>query len=197
VCVHAGRCKRFALPALRNSLIAVQQSCSLPSHSSASTSPRRASPCVPSGRRLHPHLLAISSLQGAAEFWPWGAGWGTYGDVYPRFQPASIVGSAGYAHHDYVHMLFEAGIFGVILMAAFAVLAIWRAVELIRAVRRHGWRREEMLSAVCGLALLGFLLHSTVEFNMHIPANAIAAALLAGIYLRPGKRDEEDEEASA
>ena len=45
--------------------------------------------------------------------------------------------------------------------------------------------REEMTAALCGLGLLGFLLHSLVEFNMHIPANAILAALLAGVYLRP------------
>jgi hypothetical protein len=32
---------------------------------------------------------------------------------------------------------------------------------------------------------LGFLAHSLVEFNMHIPANAILASLLAGVFLRP------------
>ena len=42
-----------------------------------------------------------------------------------------------------------------------------------------------MASALCGLGLLGLLLHSLVEFNMHIPANAILGALLAGVYLRP------------
>jgi hypothetical protein len=47
-----------------------------------------------------------------------------------------------------------------------------------------------MLSAMCGLGLLGFLLHSLVEFPMHIPANAIMAALLAGIYLRPVESEE-------
>jgi hypothetical protein len=41
-----------------------------------------------------------------------------------------------------------------------------------------------MASALCGLGLLGLLLHSLVEFNMHIPANAILGALLAGAYLR-------------
>jgi hypothetical protein len=30
-----------------------------------------------------------------------------------------------------------------------------------------------------------------VEFNMHIPATAIAAALLAGTYLRPLAAEEE------
>ena len=42
-----------------------------------------------------------------------------------------------------------------------------------------------MTTALCGLGLLGFLMHSLVEFNMHIPANAILASLLAGVYLRP------------
>ena len=131
-------------------------------------------------------LLASTSLTGAWEFWPLGAGWGTYAEVYPRFQPASIVGAANYAHQDYAQMLFEGGIFAALLMAGFAWLAITRAVELVRAaVRNRRLRREEMAATICGIGLSGFLLHSLVEFNMHIPANAIVAALFAGIYLRP------------
>lgn len=135
-------------------------------------------------------LLAASTLEGAAAFWPWGAGWGTYGAVYPRFQPATVDGTAGHAHHDYAQLLFEGGIFSVLLMAAFAWLAITRAVQLVRtALRGRRLRRSEMAAAICGLGLLGFLLHSFVEFNMHIPANAIAASLLAGAFLRPLKSE--------
>jgi len=137
-------------------------------------------------------LLAESTLQGAWQFWPFGAGWGTYAPVFPRFQPATIVGTANQAHEDYAQLLFEGGIFAAVLMAAFAWLAVARAVQLARAARRsRRLRREEMVSAMCGLGLLGFLLHSLVEFNMHIPANAIAASLLAGIYLRPVQAREE------
>lgn len=139
-------------------------------------------------------LLASTTLDGAWTFWPLGSGWGTFGAVYPRFQPPSIVGSAGYAHQDYAQILFEGGIFGVVLMVAFAWLAVTRAFELIRnALQRGRLRREEMASALCGLGLLGFLLHSLVEFNMHIPANAIIASLLAGIFLRPLEGEEEGE----
>lgn len=131
-------------------------------------------------------LIASSSLDGAWQFWPLGAGWGTYGYVYPRFQSADVVGTVTHAHHDYAEFLFEGGIFAVLLMAAFAWLAGSRALQLAWAgLRRGRLRRAEMLSALCGLGLLGFLLHSLVEFNMHIPANAIMAALLAGVYLRP------------
>lgn len=137
-------------------------------------------------------LLSETTLKGAAQFAPWGAGWGTYGEVYPRFQPATINGVADYAHDDYAQMLFEGGIFAVLLMAAFAYLAFARASTLVRSGLRHGrLRRDEMASALCGLGLLGFLLHCLVEFNMHIPANAITAALLAGVFLRPLDREPE------
>jgi hypothetical protein len=131
-------------------------------------------------------MLASSTLTGAREFWPWGAGWGSYGAVYPRFQPVAVDGYAEYAHQDYAQMLFEGGVFAFVLAAAFLWLAISRAVLLARsATRNRELNTEEMAAALCGLGLLGLLVHSLVEFNMHIPANAIAGALLAGAYLRP------------
>jgi O-antigen ligase len=131
-------------------------------------------------------LLASSTLTGAREFWPWGAGWGSYGAVYPRFQPVEINGYAEYAHQDYAQMLFEGGVFGVILAGAFACLAVTRGWHLVRTAVRHGeLNTAEMASALCGLGLLALLAHSLVEFNMHIPANAIVGALLAGAFLRP------------
>lgn len=140
-------------------------------------------------------MQAATTLEGAGHFWPFGAGWGTYYWVYPRFQPAELVGTAHHAHHDYAQLLFEGGLAAVLLMAAFAWLAIARTMTLVRAVmRRRRLRRGEMLVAICGLGLLGFLLHSLLEFNMHIPANAILAALLAGVFLRPLEGAEDGEE---
>lgn len=131
-------------------------------------------------------LLASSTLTGAHEFWPWGAGWGTYASVYPRFQPLAVDGYADYAHQDYAQMLFEGGIFSVLIAIAFLWLAIGRAARLLRSGSTNRvLEPDELASAVCGLGLLGFLLHSLVEFNMHIPANAILASLLAGVFLRP------------
>lgn len=131
-------------------------------------------------------LLASSTLTGAWEFWPWGAGWGTYASVYPRFQPIGIDGYADYAHQDYAQMLFEGGVFAVLLAAAVLWLAIGRFRRLVRAASKKGvLAADEVTAAICGLGLLGFLVHSLVDFNMHIPANAILGALLAGAYLRP------------
>jgi hypothetical protein len=138
-------------------------------------------------------LIARSSLEGALAFWPLGAGWGTFPDAYPRFQPADVPGYVGHAHMDYVEMLFDGGVFFLLLAAAFTWLAARRAVQLTRLLwgRQHV-RRETVAVLLCGLGLLGFLAHSLVEFNMRIPANAILAALLAGVYLRPMPAAEPD-----
>jgi hypothetical protein len=134
---------------------------------------------------LYRGLLASTTLDGAAAFWPWGAGWGTYVAVYPRFRPMGFDGIADYAHNDYAQLLFDGGIFAVLLAAAFLWLAGNRAVLLTRSALLHRLNRDQMACALCGLGLLGLLLHSLVDFNMHIPANAILGAMLAGIYLRP------------
>jgi hypothetical protein len=131
-------------------------------------------------------LLASSTLAGAREFWPWGAGWGTYAYVYPKFQPVLIDGFAEHAHEDYAQLLFEGGVFAVSLGCLFLWLAGRRFVVLVRAAMGEiPLTESQMAASLCGIGLLGFMLHSLVEFNMHIPANAILAALLAGAYLRP------------
>lgn len=129
---------------------------------------------------------ASTTLEGAAHFWPVGSGWGTYRSVYPRFQPSTLVGTADHAHQDYAEMLFEGGLPAVLLIVAAGWLAATRAIALFRArMQRRRLSGDEFAAAVCGLGLLGFLLHCFLEFNMHIPANAFLAALLAGVFLRP------------
>jgi hypothetical protein len=130
--------------------------------------------------------LASTSLTGAWAFWPWGSGWGTYEFAYQRFQPPTLPVYPNHAHQDYVEMLFEGGIFFVAIAAGFLWLAARRAWLLYRIAREQGKLHSEAMAAtLCGLGLLGLLLHSLVEFNMRIPANAILGALLAGAFLRP------------
>ena len=131
-------------------------------------------------------LLVSTTLNGAAAFWPLGAGWGSYFAVYPRFQSAMTSAYVDYAHHDFVQMLFEGGMFAVVLWMCSLWLMVKRAVCLIRSwLANRGSSPDEIASAICGIGFLGFLLHSLVEFNMHIPANSILGALFAGAYLRP------------
>lgn len=130
--------------------------------------------------------LARTSLDAAIAFWPWGSGWGTYDLAYQRFQPPTLPGYANHAHMDYVEMLLEGGIFFVALAAAVLWLVVRRAHLLLKhAVRERRVGADSMAATLCGVGLLGLLLHSLVEFNLRIPANAILGALLAGVFLRP------------
>lgn len=127
-----------------------------------------------------------TSFQAALDFLPFGSGWGTYDIAYGAYQPPAIVGYANHAHMDYVEMLLEGGVLFVALGACFAWLAARRTVTLVRrALVQRKLEREAMLAALCGIALSGFLLHAAVDFPMRVPANAILACFLAGVFLRP------------
>lgn len=134
--------------------------------------------------------IALATWDAARTFWPWGSGVGTFESVFPRFQPAAMPGYINHAHNDYAQMLMELGAAALLLMAAAGVLVVRQVLALARALRA-GKRVSSELGLRCfaGLGALALLLHSWVEFNMHIPALAITAGFLAGVFLRPLPRD--------
>lgn len=130
--------------------------------------------------------FTAATLEGARTFWPWGSGAGTYESVFPRFQASDSLKYVEYAHNDYAQLLMEFGLPGVLLALLVAGLVLAQLVQLVRAYRAAGRLSGELaLRAWCGLGAAALLLHSTVEFNMHIPALAMTAAFLLGVYLRP------------
>ena len=124
--------------------------------------------------------IFAGTIQGIREFFPIGSGFGTYPAVFRRFQPGNIPEFVNHAHNDYLEWLFEGGLLAGILMIVFLVLYLlrWRKI----------WPREEYcppynfmrISAGIGLLMMG--LHGLVDFNLHIPANAVFFAFLAGVF---------------
>jgi O-antigen ligase len=138
--------------------------------------------------------ISSATFTAAANFWPWGSGLGSYESVFPRFQPAINLGGRDYieyAHNDYAQILMELGLVGVVLLMAAAVLFIDQVLNLIRTYRVEGRLPQKVLmQCFCGVSLIAFLLHCWVEFNMHIPALAMIAAFLAGVFLRKPTLDK-------
>jgi O-antigen ligase len=131
------------------------------------------------------NAIAHATLTAASQFWPWGSGLGSFEAVFPRFQSAISIGYIEYAHNDYAQLLMELGLVGVILMAAFAILLIHQVLNVVRVYRaEQRLPKVVVMQCFCGVGLLAFLFHSWVEFNMHIPALAITAAFLSGVFLR-------------
>ena len=130
--------------------------------------------------------LLASTWQAALAFWPIGSGPGSFAGVYPQFQPPGLRAFIEHAHSDYVQLLMELGVLFVVLAGLAAWLIVRQAMALWRQLGATVGRFSlAQLQLCCGLGLLAVLLHSWVDFNLRIPANAVLAGCLLGAFLRP------------
>lgn len=118
--------------------------------------------------------------------YPWsGCGLGTFEQCLYRYKTVAPVNSVDFAHNDYLQMLVELGPLASVLSAALAAFALWMPLSVVVSGRgRPNW---EMAIGLFG-SLLVIGLHSLTDFNLYIPANAVAFAWLAGIAVSPGLR---------
>ncbi len=88
--------------------------------------------------------------------------------------------TVNYAHNDYLQFLAELGVFGFAAGVLFAGRVLMVAVR--RAVR--SWAVDErFLMIACTGSLTAILLHSLVDFNLYMPANAMVLAWVCGIVM--------------
>ena len=127
--------------------------------------------------------IYLATLRAAIEFLPFGSGLSTYADVFPRFQIADVGGFIDYAHNDYLQAFMELGLAApVIVVLAFAAW-IRRLAELLRS---HDGRSFTLLQLGAGLGMAPIMLHSLFDFALHMPANAMWFAALAGVMFHQG-----------
>jgi len=111
-----------------------------------------------------------------------GTGLGTFEAVYPQYQSFVTDKTWNYAHNEYAQLLAETGAVGGIL----------GLLSLIIFLREAFWSRlrsglsgtEAWIQLGAALGCCGILVHSFVDFNLHIPANAAwfsACAALATV----------------
>jgi O-antigen ligase len=121
----------------------------------------------------------------------WGAGPGHYDYRFLQYRPGDVQLRPYWAHNDYVNALAEWGVVGAALVASAWVLlglGLRRTWPVVRGTPKDlgGGRSSSKFAFVLGasVGLAAILVHSVVDFNMHIPANAILAitlmALLSG-----------------
>ena len=129
-------------------------------------------------------LTREATWQGALAYWPQGSGLGSYAWVFPRFQSPEVGAYwLDLAHNDYLQILMETGGLGLVAMALALALMGRRALQLFSA-GRGTWSSADRLAVACGLGLLTTLLHAWVDYPFRIPANAMLAAFLLGVFLR-------------
>src|SRR5580658_1409350 len=110
---------------------------------------------------------------------PWiGTGLGTLQLVFPAYETLYDGKIVNHTHNDYLEGLAETGIVG-------GLCCVWfLGVLLFDSLRRLAQPIGAFASTIqlSGLiACLGFLTHSLVDFNLHIPANALLFFLMANL----------------
>jgi hypothetical protein len=104
-----------------------------------------------------------------------GTGLGTFGALYPPMEGEEGPLGLFHAHNDYLEYLSELGLIGMSLLLggiffiAIVSFVIWRT-------RRHPEVKGLALGGI--VSLLGILIHSLTDFNLHIPANLVLFSIL-------------------
>jgi O-antigen ligase len=107
-----------------------------------------------------------------------GTGLGTLQQVYPRYETVYDGLIVNHAHNDYAEALAETGAIGGFCFLAFLAVFFWNAWKIIAA---DADGRNLAYHAGALVACFGLLVHGFVDFNFHIPSNALLFLLQAAL----------------
>jgi O-antigen ligase len=120
---------------------------------------------------------------------PWtGTGTGTFAAVYPRYERFYDGNVIEHAHNDYAELLADMGLPGALLAGCFLLLFFRGALREFQA-QQSPFSLAMHAGALAAVASL--LLHSFVDFNLHILSNAAFFLIMAYLATVPALPREE------
>jgi len=117
----------------------------------------------------------------------WGAGPAHFDFRFRKYRPENVQLRPERAHNDYLNVLTDWGIVGLtIVMTGLAliflgVIRTWRFVRGVQSDLEQKSSNKFAFVVGGSAGLVAALVHSTVDFNMHIPANALIAVTLMAL----------------
>jgi O-antigen ligase len=118
---------------------------------------------------------AAYSLELARHYPVFGSGPGTFYVAFPKFRQEKVRAFFEHAHNDYAEFASESGVLGLALLGIFVTASLGAAL-VAQWQRRDPLMRGAAFASVMGVTAL--LIHSWVDFNLQIPANAMLFVLL-------------------
>jgi O-antigen ligase len=102
------------------------------------------------------------------------------GSFYGSFMRYRGVGEFYYdhAHNDFVELAADYGMIGIGLLGILVAMALWRALSVL-ARRRSSLPRG--IAFGVAMSIVALLIHSTVDFNLQIPANALTMVVILSL----------------
>ena len=105
-----------------------------------------------------------------------GAGLDAFGAAFTRYDTASGLFRVEQAHNDYLQIMADAGIPGILCVLAFLYLLFSKGIKLISRSRSY-LRRSVAIGALAGC--FGIAIHSFFDFPLRTPANAYFFLMLS------------------
>jgi len=125
--------------------------------------------------RVDPSVYAVKIIE---DYPLVGTGGGTFYTTFTRYRGHDIPGYYDHVHNDYVQYLAETGILGAVPFGLLIVASLACAI-LAQARRRDPLARGVAFGVVMGIVAIG--IHSTVDFNLQIPANTFLFMILLAL----------------
>lgn len=107
-----------------------------------------------------------------------GIGVGSFQSVYPGYASKEIHLFLEHAHNDYAQFAAEFGVAGFVLLGLIVLLALKSSLTALFK-RRDPFMRGMGFGATMGI--IAILIHSAVDFNLQIPANAALFMVLLAL----------------
>ena len=122
--------------------------------------------------------VSFDALAAIGDYPLTGTGAGSFYAIYPMYQRGEVELDYDHAHNDYAEFAVELGLPALALLGSGVLLSLGVALSTQR--RRHNPLMKG-LGFGTGMGILALLIHSSVDFNLQIPANAAFFVVLMGL----------------
>jgi O-antigen ligase len=123
-----------------------------------------------------------NTLQIIKDFPLLGSGLGTFTQVFPAYRSFHIEGLVTHAENDFLQLASEAGLLGMGLLTIAFLFLVYKAFSGIRKLSPEDPRRYIGIGGLVGI--LALLIHSMVERNIQVPANAFLFTFILALVLK-------------
>ena len=121
-----------------------------------------------------------------------GIGFNAHEAVYPMFSRLDSASISGNLENEYLQIIEETGLLGLILLVAFLALLLRLFVTVMRQARRP----EHAAAFGILFAMVAVLIHSMSDFGLRIPAIGCLAAAMIGLLISVARWTEAEHPAA-
>lgn len=113
--------------------------------------------------------VVLDALPMISDYPIFGTGGGSFYSVFPMYKEAEVYAFYDHAHNDYLQMAIEYGPFAAMLLGCLVLFCLFSALIAMHK-RKHSILKGSAFA--CSMAIVGMLIHMTVDFPIQASANA-------------------------